>query len=521
MKPTWCMAALVIAVGVSGGIRALDIGERAGDVALTMPDGAPLTMSNYAERKGTVVVFLSARCAKTEDAMKEMLTVYQKYRRLGVLFVGIFANPGETGDEVRRFAQRVGCTFPVYLEPSGTAVRQFGAQVTPEMFLLDEASVLRSRGGLGPIGTPGGLDDAIALLLARRSVPPALAQADGTPIGTPGEPRDGRDRREVVAFSSELVFERIPNVPGHHCSTIAEASNGDLVCVWYGGTYESADDQVLFLARMAKGERRWSTPEVVVRNPGQPPGNAVVFRDGLKRLWIVWGRMEASRPIRAGGGWGQCSLLGRVSEDCGASWSEDRAIPGTFGWLPRNLPITLRTGELALPISGTVDGAPGSFLLTTKDNGATWERSGVAAGGSQPTVIERSDGTFLALMREEPRILQSTSHDGGKTWTTPFPTPLRNPDAGIAMRKLHNGHLVLVFNDATAARTPLSIARSVDEGKTWQKPLALESNPGEYSYPSLLQAEDGTIHVTYTFNRYAIKHAAFNEAWMTNGESTN
>ena len=82
------------------------------------------------------------------------------------------------------------------------------------------------------------------------------------------------------------------------------------------------------------------------------------------------------------------------------------------------------------------------------------------------------------------------------------------------MTALKNGHWVLVYNDTDSARTPLSITRSVDEGRSWETPLKLEANPGEYSYPSVLQTEDGKIHVTYTFRRYAIKHVELNEDWL-------
>ena len=86
------------------------------------------------------------------------------------------------------------------------------------------------------------------------------------------------------------------------------------------------------------------------------------------------------------------------------------------------------------------------------------------------------------------------------------------------MTRLANGHLLLVYNDSQTERTPLAIVRSLDEGKTWEKPLSLECNPGEYSYPCIIQTTDGKIHVTYTFRRYAIKHVQFNEDWLTHFE---
>lgn len=333
----------------------------------------------------------------------------------------------------------------------------------------------------------------------------------------PLQRREPADPYGSIWFASELVFEKIPGAPAHHASSIAEAANGDLVVVWYGGSYESADDQALYLARRRKGERSWSRPDILLRDPVFPPGNAVVFRDGLNRLWIVWARMEAERPLRRGGGWDRCRLMYRISADHGASWSEDRELVDTVGWLPRNPPITLSSGELLLPLAGRV----GSFFLRTRDQGRTWERSAVIAGGGQPAMIQREDGTLLALMRARPRILWSESGDGGLGWTPAKPTALKNPGSGISATRLRNGRLVLVFNDSESDRTPLNIARSVDGGRSWEPPLTLESNPGEYSYPCVIQDSAGTIHITYTFRRYTIKHVELNEEWLTRPERPN
>jgi len=85
----------------------------------------------------------------------------------------------------------------------------------------------------------------------------------------------------------------------------------------------------------------------------------------------------------------------------------------------------------------------------------------------------------------------------------------------MAMCRLRNGHLVLVFNDSSTERTPLSVALSTDEGATWGRPVSLEANPGEYAYPCVIATSDGQTHVSYTFLRLVIKHAEFNERWLT------
>jgi hypothetical protein len=396
--------------------------------------------------------------------------------------------------------------FPVYRDPDRRAAKQLGASVTPEVFLLDSDGTLVYRGAVGTTNTPG-LASAVAAYLDGRPVEPKQVPAKGTPIGQAAPKLKAEDSFGAMAFSSEVIFETIPDVPAHHCSTIVQAANGDLLVVWYGGSYESADDQALFLSRRKKGGLAWSKPEALIRDSVQPPGNAVVFRAGGKRLFIVWCRMEASRPLRRGGGWGETRLFYRTSKDNGHRWSKDEPFLGGLREGLRNAPITLRRGELILPLARSFAGSG--------DGGQTWECLGAVDTGGQPTVVERSDGSLLTLLRKGPRILQAESCDAGRTWSKTVATELKNPDAGIAMTRLRNGHLVLVFNNSEANRTPLNIARSLDEGRTWLPPLALESNPGEYSYPCVMQASNGRIHITYTFRRYTVKHVELDENWLT------
>ena len=485
-----------------------------GPLSVKTPEGDPVVIRANPMRAGTALIYLSARDSRLDSVTSEITALNQKYRHHGVLFAGLFPDR-ETAPEIRAFSQANGFNFPVYRDTSGKTAAALGATAVPAAFLLDKNWNLVYR---GPVS---GLAGALASFVSGNGVHPADLPFDGDPIDRMSKPRVIHSPYGFVHFSEELIFDQIPGYPVHHCSSIAEAANGDLLVSWYGGSYESSDDQVIFLSRRRKGSPEWSQPHVLIRSPGKPPGNAVLFTDDRKRVWLVWGRMEGEQPMVRGTGWDACRLFFRTSNDNGMTWTADKPFyQDTLGWLPRNLTIKLRDGSLILPISDerTGGGVDLSFFLSSRDNGETWTKSGVMRGGEQPTFIQRNDGSLLAYLRVRPKIVASESSDGGRTWTEPKATKWNNPDAGISMRKLANGHVLLVFNNQSDSRTPLHIARSTDEGRTWSEPLKLETNPGEYSYPSVLQTSDGMIHIIYTFRRYSIKHIQLNEEWLTKFE---
>jgi predicted neuraminidase len=64
---------------------------------------------------------------------------------------------------------------------------------------------------------------------------------------------------------------------------------------------------------------------------------------------------------------------------------------------------------------------------------------------------------------------------------------------------------VLIYNHTDKGRTPLNLAVSRD-GEHFRMFQTLESEPGEYSYPALIQGREGDLHMTYTWNRKTIRY---------------
>ena len=76
------------------------------------------------------------------------------------------------------------------------------------------------------------------------------------------------------------------------------------------------------------------------------------------------------------------------------------------------------------------------------------------------------------------------------------------------MLVLKNGNWALIYNDLERGRHSLAVSLSEDEGQSWRWTRHLERDPdstdarqlGQYHYPSIIQAADGTLHATYSLS---------------------
>jgi len=373
-------------------------------------------------------------------------------------------------------------------------------------------------------------------------------------------------------YSSELVFPPEPN--HNHASCIIECPNGDLLACWYRGVGpEKGDDVQILGARKIKGQASWSKPFIMADTPGYPDDNPCMFIDAKGRLWLLWPtlvanqwgtavmkyRISSNYQMRSGPprwDWQDiihvtpvdlekqltaefdkylakhAGLLERFRDDVEEFKSELSGYAANklyhrLGWMTRAHPTVLPSGRLIVPLY--TDTFSISIMAITDDWGKTWLTSQplIGFGNIQPSVVRKNDGTLVAMMREngiQQRIRISESKDDGLTWSPVENMELPNPGSGLEVIRLANGHWALIHNDTVQGRHSLAVSISDDEGKTWKWTRHLENSErgkGSYSYPSIAQARDGTLHVTYSYSAGAgdsIKHAAFTESWVMQGD---
>ncbi len=302
---------------------------------------------------------------------------------------------------------------------------------------------------------------------------------------------------------AEFIYEQAP-FPSCHASTILEAKNGDLLASWFGGSREGADDVAIWMSR--KTADGWSAPVEMARHEGYPTWNPVLFRSGDGATWLFY--KFGRSPREWNGAW-------RKSLDDGRTWSDWRQFPAGLLGPIKNKPIALPDGTIVSGTSVETDFAWSAWVEVSKDQGRTWSHYGPIThpdqprGVIQPAIVPIPGGLRMFLRaRNVGKICYADSFDGGRNWSPATSTALPNPNSGIDAVGLADGRIVLIYNHTERGRTPLNAAVSSDYGKTWNSFLALETEPGEYSYPAVIQGADGTVHITYTWKRERIKHVA-------------
>ncbi len=314
---------------------------------------------------------------------------------------------------------------------------------------------------------------------------------------------------------------------------IERSPKGRLWATWYtakGTRGVENPNSYVTLATSADDGRTWQEPKMIIQaRRFVHTYDPCLWLDPTGRLWFFWAQSAGMQDGRMG----VWTIVTSEPEAENPRWSEPRRLANG---IMLNKPTVLKNGDWLLPIGMWRDntGLPniswkdeelapytqamlshdlgderGSNVYRSRDQGRTFERIGQVriypTRSDEHMIIERRDGSLWMLVRTTWGIGQSTSTDGGMTWTpgTKYMEAKNVAGRRFFIRRLQSGALLMVRNNGpTPARTHLTAFVSDDDGVSWKGGLLLDE--GESSYPDGTQAADGRLYVIYDHQRYTL-----------------
>ncbi|MDZ4288286.1 MAG: sialidase family protein [Prosthecobacter sp.] len=306
-----------------------------------------------------------------------------------------------------------------------------------------------------------------------------------------------------------FIAESTPENPRQSEGDVVVLKDGSLLAAWsdfYGGAEDHAAARIS-AAKSTDGGRTWGPRFTLQENDGKANVMSVsLMRAHSGDILFFFLRKNSLTDLK---------LYVRRSKDDAATFGEPTLITPEEGYHVMNNArvLQLKNGRLLAPISSTqqVSTKHDDFrtvVYYSDDDGHTWKRgrtmlTAPKRGAMEPGLIELKDGRVMQIIRTQTGYLwHAYSSDGGDTWTEAKPWSVEAPEAPSTLARIpKSGDWLLVWNPNVAwtnpektvlganhggPRTPLAAVVSHDEGKTWSKPVNIESDPAiTYAYTSV------------------------------------
>lgn len=137
-------------------IQGYDIGDIATDFSLRNIDGQMVTLADYENVKGFIIIFTCNTCPYAVQYEDRIIALNNKYVDQGFPVIAIMPNNPiiKTGDNPKAMKARAtskGFTFPYLFDEGQKIYPQYGATKTPRVYLLEktnEGNIVRYIGAI-------------------------------------------------------------------------------------------------------------------------------------------------------------------------------------------------------------------------------------------------------------------------------------------------------------------------------------------------------------------------------------
>lgn len=173
------------------------VGDMAMDFKLKNYDGRMVSMADYKDAKGYIVIFNCNTCPYSKAYDSRIIALNKKYASKGFPVLTINPNdpdlsPGDSFDEMKKQAKRNKYDFPYLVDETQDVARAYGATNTPHVYVLDKVSneklkvvyigAIDDNSRNAETVTKKYVEDAIGALMQSKNVPVTQTKAIGCTI---------------------------------------------------------------------------------------------------------------------------------------------------------------------------------------------------------------------------------------------------------------------------------------------------------------------------------------------------
>ena len=176
--------------------KGYNLGDAVTDFRLKNIDGLPVSLSNYRDRKGLIVVFTSNYCPFSKAYEDRLIALDRKFAGQGYPVLAVMANDPEAYNEdsfenMKARSQTKNYPYPYALDEAQSMARAFGATRLPEVYILKQNAgqfILEYKGAVDDNPQDAGsvqrryVDEAVSSLLADRPVQSPITKPIGCGI---------------------------------------------------------------------------------------------------------------------------------------------------------------------------------------------------------------------------------------------------------------------------------------------------------------------------------------------------